>query len=181
MTTREDTRPGLVLRYHPNDGNPQPGAPPHKYNREIHDKIVLGIRSGFTPEHVAAANGISATAFREWIRKGVAGDPWLAEFAEDVEAARAYALLFHEAVIQNTLRLDDLTPKERLAQAELSLKVQERIDPNHWSKQVQHIVMSHVDGMMSLLERGLTPKEFEKVCKVLSAPKNSTAEIEDDE
>lgn len=134
------TRPGLVLHGvpHPNDGPLPPKGPPLKYNREIHESIVEMIRNGATPEHAAAYNRISKTAFYDWIRRGRDGDPYLTEFAEDIEQALAEA----------KMKLERLVMEGSIKDAGLALKALERKDPANWSKTVKHETRNELNGFI---------------------------------
>lgn len=190
---RQDTRPGLDLARvpHPNE-SPPPGRPPPKYTREIHEKIVEGIRSGFTPENMAAACGISRSMFRDWLRKGADGDPYLVDFHEDVEAAMAMALLRNEAGI-----FDGVTPKgacakcgrsedapslkDRLAIAEMRLKIAERRDAKNWNKEQKIVVRNELEGFLADCERLLPPNRYNEILQIAAGRAGATAFTEDSE
>lgn len=171
---RQDIRPGLVLRGvpHPNDQQ-KPGLPPNRYNREIHDKIVELIKRGFTDIHVAAACGISKSTFADWVKRGLEGDPWLVEFAEDVERARAFAMLKTEESILNGLKSDgscptcgQLSPKERMAAADLALRIAERRDTNTWNKQQNIVIRNELQGFLEDCKRQLPPKTYYAILQI---------------
>lgn len=186
MSARDETRPGLILHGvpHPNDGaDSHDGAPPRKYNREVHEKIVAGIEAGYTPEHVAARNGIRIPEFREWIRKGNDGDPWLCDFADDVDAAMALQHLRREKLVNDLMHEEtgEKTFKERLALGEFTLKVMAQTDNKNWSKQMTQVIESHTENIITLLEHGLPPRMFEQVLRVLSSGKaGAVKDVSDD-
>jgi hypothetical protein len=168
--SRDNARPGLVLYGHPNDDKTSPGGPPNKYSRELHDKIVKLVQTGFTPEHVAVACGISKSTFASWLQKGSEGDPWLVDFYEDVEAAMGMAALKNEQRILDGLtvqdacpkcgRSDEMTPKHRLALSELAIKVAERRDGKNWNKQHNVVVRNELDAFLNDCQQLLPPKIY---------------------
>lgn len=182
MSARQEARPGLVLHGvpHPNDGPTDPGRPPNKYNREVHEKIVELIRSGYTSEHVAAACGVSRSAFADWLRRGREGDPWLIDFYEDVEAATAMAALKNEQRIIDGITTKDACPKcgrsgdtpslkDRLAIAELSIKVAERRDGKNWNKQHNVVVRNELDGFLDDCQRLLPSKVYGTLLQIAAS------------
>lgn len=178
---RQNARPGLVLYGlpHPNDGAGEPSGPPNKYSRELHDKIVKLVQTGFTPEHVAVACGISKSTFAVWLQRGSEGDPWLVEFYEDVEAAMGMAALKNEQRILDGLtikdacpacgRSDEASPRHRLALSELAIKVAERRDGKNWNKQHNVVVRNELDSFLTDCQHMLPPKTYATLLQIAAS------------
>lgn len=161
-----DQRPALageVYVQHPNT-SPSIGEPPRKYTRAVHERIVEELKKGQRPQGACARAGITLATFHEWVRRGKAKDPWLYEFAEDVEiaynTAEATAL---EAVTEGFRSTD---PAIRLNHTEEAKWFLERARPDGYSKQVKTAVEGQIMQFMVRLEAALDPLTFEKVLAV---------------
>jgi hypothetical protein len=140
---------------HPASGAP-PGSPPRGYSRGLHDRIVELIRLRNRPAVAAAIAGIPSSTYYAWMRKGREGDPWLYEFACDVEKAMAEA---ESAAIQTiTGPSPDLFTDPDSARWWL-----ERARPEGYSKDTNTKVNALLIEFMERLERALPPEIFQMV------------------
>lgn len=129
--------------------------------------------------------------FAEWLRKGRDGDPWLMEFYEDVEAATGMAAL------KNEQRIFDIAPKDacphcgrsedtvslkdRLAIAELSVKIAERRDGKNWNKQHNVVVRNELDSFLDDCQRLLPPKIYSTILQIAASRGGEGQVVPDEE
>jgi hypothetical protein len=69
------------------------------YTPELHKQIVDALERGAYLVHAANAAGVSGTAVHRWVKKGRDGIEKYAQFAEDVDRARANDALRNQAII----------------------------------------------------------------------------------
>lgn len=162
-----EARPALAVDpdpelLHPATSAPPLGLPPRKYTQAVHDVIVEQLKKGQRPQGACAKAGITVATFHEWIRKGKAGDPFLVQFAEDVEIA--YNLAEQRAVEVVNEAYDNDDPDQRdVEQAKWFL---ERARPDGYSKQVKTAVEVQIKDFLLRLEQALPPRLFEQVLAV---------------
>ncbi len=74
---------------------------PTIYTPELHKAIVAAIRAGSYDWVSAEANGVSRTAFRDWVKRGERdGEEPFLSFARDVRTARSQARLSAEIEVR---------------------------------------------------------------------------------
>lgn len=173
-----EQRPALAFEenvLHPETTPTITGKPPAKYTRALHERICEELRKGQRPQGACARAGITTATFYEWVRKGKAGDPWLYEFAEDVEiafnTAEADAL---DTVTQGFRETDPEKKKPEDAKWYL-----ERARPDGYSKQVKTAVEGQIKEFLQRLEHALEPALFERVLAVYlgQAPSGASQEM----
>ena len=69
------------------------------YTPELHTKIVEALERGAYLVHAANAAGVSDTIVYRWVKQGRNGDERYAQFAQDVDRARADGALRNQAII----------------------------------------------------------------------------------
>lgn len=159
-----EQRPGLVgdpsVR-HEAMGVPL-GDPPRKYTRAVHDVICAELEKGQRPQGACAKAGITMSTFHNWVKRGKEGDPWLYEFAEDVEIA--INLAEHKAlgVITDGFNAED-PDKIDPERAKWFL---ERTRSDGFSKQVKQVVENQIQDFLLRLEAALDGPTFERVLAV---------------
>lgn len=146
---------------HPDMGLPL-GSPPRKYTRAVHERIVLELRKGQRPQGACARAGITLATFHDWVRRGKSGDPWLFEFAEDVEIAYNEA----EAGLVDVITEATEDAEDKKTGVEAAKWLLERTRADGYSKQVKALVDKQIEGFMIRLEKALEPHIFEKVLAV---------------
>ena len=62
-----------------------------KLTSKLQAAIVERVQAGNFPEVAAQCEGVSSTAFYEWMQRGRSGEEPFAEFAESITRARAEA------------------------------------------------------------------------------------------
>lgn len=147
---------------HPSMGNIGSGNPPTKYTKAVHDTIVAELRKGQRPQGACARAGISVTTFQNWVKWGKEGNPWLEQFAEDVEIA----FNAHEADLVDVVH--NITTKSESDDTKLKAATWklERARADGYSKQVKTLVDKQIEAFMVRLEAALDPATFEKVLSV---------------
>lgn len=147
---------------HPMTTDKPMGPPPAKYTKALHERICEELRNGQRPQGACARAGITLATFHEWVRRGRNGDPWLYEFAQDVEIAYNTA----EAVAVDTVVEAFTTKDPELRDPDAAKWFLERARPDGYSKQVKTAVESQIKEFMLRLEAALDPKVFEQVLAV---------------
>lgn len=148
-----EQRPGLADEEdvrHPLT-NPVLGDAPRKYTKAVHDRICDEIASGQRPQGACARAGITMATFYDWMRRGKDGDPWLHQFAEDVEVAKGKA---------EAKAVDVLTRSGFEAQDMDSDDVKwwlERARPEGYSKHTVQLVDDQQKEFLARLEAALLP------------------------
>lgn len=145
---------------HPSMGT-KLGSPPRKYTKAVHEVIVSELKSGQRPQGACARAGITLATFHDWVKRGKAGDPWLYEFAEDVEIAFNMAEANAVDVVHDVMADEDADTRLKAASYWL-----ERARPDGYSKQVKTLVDKQIENFMIRLEEALDPALFEKVLAV---------------
>lgn len=130
------------------------GKPPAKYTKAVHDRICEELSKGQRAQGACARAGITTATFYEWVRRGKEGDPYLWQFAHDVEiainTAEADAL---DVVTDIGFRNPDPDARD-VEKAQWFL---ERARADGYSKQVKTQVESQVRDFMIRLENALLP------------------------
>lgn len=67
------------------------GGRPTKLTAETKERLVRAIQQGNYYEPACKYAGITYSAFRQWMKKGEAGEPKYAQFFEDIKKAEAAA------------------------------------------------------------------------------------------
>lgn len=138
------------------------GKPPRKYTPAVHKVIVDELRKGQRPHGACARAGITLNTFHDWIQKGKNGDPWLAEFVEDVEIAYNSA----EASMVDVLVEAAGDREDRKNALDASKWLLERQRSDGYSKQVKTTVEKQIEQFLVRLEKALDPSVFEQVLAV---------------
>lgn len=113
------------------------------YNAEKHEQIVRLIEAGNYFETAANAAGVTAKTAREWLRKGVNGDPLYAQFAVDVMRAQALAEAHDVHAIGRAAQGSDW----RAAAWRL-----ERRNPRKWGTKIHVTVQEELHAFFDALE-----------------------------
>jgi hypothetical protein len=152
-----DARPALADNppAHPATG-PDIGAPPRRYSRGVHDRIVELIKKRNRPVVAAAACGIPQSTFYAWMRMGKEGNPHLTEFVDDVEQALAEAEVGAVAVITGQNEQFDDDPDN----AKWWLSVTR---PEGYSKDAIERANGMIREFITRLEQNLPPHVFAMV------------------
>lgn len=146
------------------------GRPPRKYTKAVHDVIVQELQRGQRPQGACARAGITTATFYDWIQRGKSGDPWLYEFAEDVEIAFNEAEAKAVDVVNDVMGSEDDEMRFKAATWKL-----ERTRPDGYSKQVKTAVEGQILQFMQRLEKALDAATFEKVLAVYQGHAPSAA------
>jgi hypothetical protein len=151
------SRPGLVV-YVPPEGDGD--KPPNKYTRELHTNLVERLRDGFTPDKVAPYYGLSTATFWKWVQRGRNGDRFLANFAQDVDAAMAEGMMRFEATVI----------KAGAEDADIALKVLERRDSTNYNREIKVKVESAlVEFLEKLADHPRLPAKYYDVILEIAA------------
>src|SRR5581483_10011511 len=110
-------------------------ARPSKLKAEIVEKVVTAVRAGCPVEVAVVFAGIGASTFYEWRRRGLAGEAGFVEFVEEVERARAAAVVRHCATITEAGRKDWRASAWMLA----------RSDPDRWGDKPAAIPVGEIE------------------------------------
>jgi hypothetical protein len=146
---------------HPDVTPPPPGRPPYKYSKAVHEVIVEQLKRGQQAQGACARAGITVATFYRWIEAGKAGDPWLSQFAEDVEIAfNSFEADAVDVIAKN------VDPKQAFASTEDAKWMLERTRSERYSKQVKTAVEGQIKEFLDRLGRALDPLTFEKVLAV---------------
>lgn len=138
---------------------------PSKLTPALQARIVKLVREGNYPETAAQSEGVSRTAYYEWMEKGRArakGDDAYADFADAVTRARATAqrkMLAHVA---------KAAPKD----PENARWYLERTAPDLFGRRdklvVENLVSQELDTFLAKLEQRLAPEIYELVLAALA-------------
>lgn len=177
-------RPGLAYVEnvtHPSTSPPSNAAPPRKYTIAVHERICEELKRGQRPQGACALAGITVATFYEWVRRGKSGDPYLAQFAEDVEIAYNTA----EAIASGVINEGFTSDNPELRNVESAKWFLERQRSDGYAKKVKTEVESQVQEFLSRLEAALStmpsqlmdgPKVLQLIYSVYLG-KNPSAEL----
>lgn len=135
--------------------------PPRLYSQAVHNLICDELRKGQRPQGACARAGVTMSVFRDWIRKGKMGDPYLYNFAKDVELA------FNEAEANAVDAITSkINPSSENNDIEAAKWWLERARPEGYSKQVKTAIDVQMKEFLLRLEEALEPHVFEQVLAV---------------
>lgn len=138
------------------------GSPPLKYTKAVHDRICEELKKGQRPQGACARAGITLATFHNWVKKGKEGDPWLYEFAQDVEIAINWAEAEALDVITDGFNKEKPTEID----PERAKWFLERARSDGFSKQVKQVVENQIQDFLLRLESALDAPTFERVLAV---------------
>jgi radical SAM superfamily enzyme YgiQ (UPF0313 family) len=130
---------------------------PTSFTEDVAASIVASVRAGNFKETASVASGICPRTLRNWIRRGTDGEEPFAEFVERMNEAEAQSEVDDIKVIVEAGKLDWKARAWRL----------ERKAPKKWGFRVRVEVRDEIQAMLTKLEAGLTPAEFEKVLAIV--------------
>lgn len=138
---------------------------PTKLTPEVHAAIVALVEQGNYPETAAQCEGISRTAFYEWMERGRRGEAPFADFADAVTRARAKA----ERSALDTIRAGFADEQRGAERAQWFL---ERTAADRFGRRdkvvVENTVRDELDRVLSKLEAALSAEEFDRVLRIIA-------------
>lgn len=138
---------------------------PTKLTADVATAIVKAIRAGNYPEVAAACNGVSRSAYYEWMQRGdraAEGDELFTEFADAVTRARAWA----------ERKMVGIVRRDAAANPDSARWFLERSMPERWGRRdhvvVETRVQEELNEALDKLQRDLTPDAYAQVVRSLA-------------
>jgi len=135
---------------------------PTKLTPALQARIVRAVREGNYPETAALSEGVSRSAFYEWMERGRKRELPYADFADAVTRARATA----------QRKMLGLVAKAAPKDPENARWYLERTAPDQFGRRdklvVENLVSQELDALLARLERRLPPETYELVLAALA-------------